>query len=299
MNILKELNGIVAVKKERGYTSHDVVNVMRRILGTRKVGHTGTLDPNAEGVLPICVGRSTKVADLLVNSDKEYIAKAQLGITTDTYDIWGEVTDKRNVNATYEQLQSAVSEYTGDIMQLPPMYSAVKINGKKLYELARKGVTAERKPRSITIYKSDILSFDGEYFELKVSCSKGTYIRSLCFDIGEKLGCGAAMTELVRTKSGVFDISEAHTLDEIKTMIDKKGADSVLLTPDCLFMQYRKLTVTDAVRTRLLNGAISRSGAQTGTYRAYDNNDTFIGIVEVFESENGNAIKSVKTFCDR
>lgn len=299
MKILKELNGIVAVKKERGYTSHDVVNVMRRILGTRKVGHTGTLDPNAEGVLPICVGRSTKVADLLVNSDKEYIAKIRLGITTDTYDIWGEITDKREVNVTYEQLQSAVSQYTGNIMQLPPMYSAVKVNGKKLYELARKAITAERKPRSVTVYSSEILNFDGENFELKVSCSKGTYIRSLCYDIGEKLGCGAAMTELVRTRSAVFDISDAHTLDEIKAIVDENGAEAVLSTPDCMFMQYRKLTVTDAVRARLLNGAVSRSEAQVGVYRAYDNNGVFIGIAEVFESEKGNAVKAVKTFCDR
>lgn len=299
MKILNELNGIVLVNKEKGYTSHDVVNIIRKILGTRKVGHTGTLDPNAEGILPICVGKSTKVSDMLVNSDKTYTAKIQLGITTDTYDIWGKVLSENSVNVSYQQLSDAVAAFTGEFMQLPPMYSAVKINGKKLYELARKGIEAERKPRRITVYKSEISDFDGNSFKLSVFCSKGTYIRSLCHDIGEKLGCGAAMTELVRTHSSVFDIKESLTLEEIRHTAEEKGPEAVLKPVDSVFGQYEKITVTDIVRQRLLNGAVSRSAENTGVYRVYDVNGVFVGIAEVFESEKGNAIKIVKAFCDR
>lgn len=299
MKILHELNGIVTVNKEKGYTSHDVVNIIRKTLGTRKVGHTGTLDPNAEGVLPICVGRSTKVSDMLMNSDKAYVAEVRLGITTDTYDIWGTMIDEKAVDVSPERLKNAVLEFCGEIMQLPPMYSAVKINGKKLYELARKGVEVERKPRKVTVYKADISDFDGTNFTLAVECSKGTYIRSLCHDIGEKLGCGATMTKLVRTRSSVFDIKDALTLEEIKSIAEKHGADAVLKSVDSVFADYGRINVTDIVRTRLLNGAVSRSNEKTGVYRVYDEKNEFVGIAEVFASEKGNAIKSVKTFCDR
>ncbi len=296
---MADLNGIAVVYKEKGYTSHDVVSVMRKILQTSKIGHTGTLDPNAEGVLPVCVGKSTKLADMLTFSDKEYVAKVKLGLETDTYDIWGDVTGESEHIVKKDELLSAIGKYTGEIEQLPPMYSAIKINGKKLYELARKGIEVERKPRKVTIYDCELLSFDGSEFEIRVSCSKGTYIRSLCHDIGKTLGCGACMTSLIRTKSSVFDLKSAKTLDEIRALVEKNGAASVLMPPDSVFEDYPKINVTEAVKKRLLNGALSRIEAPLGKYRAYAPNGEFVGITEIFVGEKGNIIKIVKAFCEQ
>lgn len=293
---MEELNGIVVVNKEKGFTSHDVVNVIRKTLGTRKVGHTGTLDPNAEGVLPVCVGRSTKACDMLTFSDKEYVARVKLGITTDTYDIWGEVLSQREVNVTEEELKNAIEHFTGEIEQCPPMYSAIKQNGKKLYELAREGIEVERKKRKITIYECELLDFKDDEFTIRVLCSKGTYIRSLCYDIGEFLGCGAAMTELVRTKSSVFDIQNALTLEQIKERVCANGAQSVLSCVDMVFAHYPQVEVTDAVKQRLLSGALSGVTFELGTYRAYDTEGRFVGVTEVFKGEKGNIIKIVKAF---
>jgi len=293
---MAELNGIVVVNKEKGFTSHDVVNVVRKTLGTRKVGHTGTLDPNATGVLPICVGKSTKACDMLTFSDKEYIAGVKLGITTDTYDIWGEVLSESEVNVSIDKLKEAISHFTGEIEQLPPMYSAIKQNGKKLYELAREGIEVERKKRKITIYECELLSFEGDTFTIRVYCSKGTYIRSLCHDIGEYLGCGATMESLERTKSSVFDIKHSIILDALKEKVAKDGAESVLSGVDTVFSQYPAIKVTDAVKMRLLNGALSRVTEGEGTYRAYDTNGEFVGVTEVFKGEKGNVIKIVKAF---
>lgn len=293
---MNELNGIVVINKEKGYTSHDVVNVVRKALGTRKVGHTGTLDPNASGVLPICVGKSTKACDLITFSDKEYIAEVRLGITTDTYDIWGNVISECDVNITKEELLCAISHFTGEISQIPPMYSAIKQNGKKLYELARQGIEVERKARKITIYECELLEFSGDVFKIRVSCSKGTYIRSLCYDIGEYLGCGASMTSLIRTRSSVFTLDGAYTLDELKKMAEEKGPKAVLSSVDMVFDMYPKAQITDIVKDRLLNGALSRVGLSVGTYRVYDPSNAFVGLAEVFEGEKGNVIKIVKAF---
>jgi len=293
---MEDLNGIVVVNKEKGYTSHDVVNVIRKILGTRKVGHTGTLDPNAEGVLPICVGRSTKACDMLTFSDKEYIAKVKLGITTDTYDIWGSVTDTKEVNVSKSELENAIEHFVGDIEQLPPMYSAIKQNGKKLYELAREGIEVDRKKRKITVYECELMDFNGDTFKIRVRCSKGTYIRSICHDIGQCLGCGACMTSLVRTKSSVFDIENSLRLDEIKAAVEKGGKTSVLSCVDKVFMSYPKTVVTDKVKQRLKNGAFSLVDTDLGTYRAYDKDGTFIGVAEVFKGEKGNVLKIIKAF---
>jgi len=293
---MADLNGIVVVNKAMDYTSHDVVNVVRKILGTRKVGHTGTLDPNATGVLPVCVGKSTKACDMLTFSDKEYIAEVKLGITTDTYDIWGSVQREREVNVSPDSLKEAIEHFTGEIEQLPPMYSAIKQNGKKLYELAREGIEVERKKRKITIYECELLSFEGDTFKIRVHCSKGTYIRSLCYDIGEYLGCGATMTALTRTKSSVFSIEDSLTLEELKEKAESFGAESVLSGVDRVFKEYPEFRVTDAVKARLLNGALSRVSAKEGTYRAYDFEGNFVGVTEVFKGEKGNVIKIVKAF---
>ncbi len=293
---MSELNGIVVINKEMGYTSHDVVNVVRKILGTRKVGHTGTLDPNVTGVLPVCVGKSTKACDMLTFSDKEYIAEVKLGITTDTYDIWGTVQTQRDVNISLHSLKEAIEHFTGEILQLPPMYRAIKQNGKKLYELAREGIVVERQERKITIYECELLSFNEDTFRIRVYCSKGTYIRSLCHDIGEYLGCGATMTSLVRTKSSVFDIESSLTLTELKDRVEQYGASDVLSGVDKVFKCYPELKVTEIVKKRLLNGALSRVSAPVGTYRAYDPEGAFIGVSDVFVGEKGNVIKIVKAF---
>jgi len=232
-------------------------------------------------------------------SDKEYIAEVKLGITTDTYDIWGNVTCEKEVNITEDMLKTAVNKFTGEIMQLPPMYSAIKQNGKKLYELARSGIEVERKERKITIYECEILSFDEDTFSIRVKCSKGTYIRSLCHDIGQFLGCGACMTSLVRTASSVFKIENALTLSEIEEKVKINGPSSVLAPPDTVFECYDRITVTDIVKERLLNGALSRVNENVGTYRAYAPDGSFVGVAEVFNGEKGNVIKIVKSFVDR
>ncbi len=293
---MTDLNGILVLFKPKGYTSHDAVNVIRKILGTRKVGHTGTLDPNAEGVLPICVGKSTKACDMITFSDKEYVAEVKLGITTDTYDMWGNVLTECVPDVSYEDLKSALTKFEGTISQVPPMYSAIKQNGKKLYELARQGIEVERKPREITVYECELLDFKGDTFKIRVRCSKGTYIRSLCHDIGELLGCGACMTSLVRTASSVFDINEAMTFDEISQKAEENGRESVLSCVDRIFMDYPEYKVNDVVKARLLNGAYSRVNIEVGTYRIYDRKDIFVGIAKVTIGEKGNVLKIDKAF---
>ncbi len=293
---MNELNGIIVLNKPRGYTSHDAVSIVRRTLGTRKVGHTGTLDPNAEGVLPICVGKSTKACDMITFSDKEYIAVVKLGVVTDTYDIWGKVLKVQTADVNAEKIREAISNFTGEIYQVPPMYSALKQNGKKLYELARQGIEVERKPRKITIYECELLDIMGDTFSIRVRCSKGTYIRSLCHDIGKYLGCGACMQELIRTKSSVFTLDEAISFADLENKVKVNGAQCVLGCVDRLFMMYPKYVVNPTVKSRLLNGAYSRVGIDIGTYRIYDENEDFVGIANVIVGEKGNVIKIEKAF---
>ena len=202
------INGIVNVYKEKGYTSFDVVAKMRGIFKQKKIGHTGTLDPDAEGVLPVCLGRATKVCDLLTDKDKEYETVLLLGVVTDTQDLTGEVLARKEVNASENEVKSAILSFVGEYMQVPPMYSALKVNGQKLCDLARKGVTVERKARPVTIHGIEILSVDLPEVRMRVHCSKGTYIRTLCQDIGEKLGCGGCMKSLLRTRVAAFALLE-------------------------------------------------------------------------------------------
>ena len=218
------MNGIINVYKERGFTSHDVVAKLRGILHMKKIGHTGTLDPDATGVLPVCLGKATKVCGLLTDKDKTYRAVVKLGVMTNTEDMTGEILAKHPVLVTKEQIERAVSKFVGEIEQVPPMYSAIKINGKKLYELARQGKEVERKARKVTIYGIKVLSIDfsENEFTMEVSCSKGTYIRTLCKDIGEFLGCGAAMKTLVRTRVSEFFLEQALTLGQIEQAV-KEG----------------------------------------------------------------------------
>lgn len=286
------INGIIVINKERGFTSHDVVAKMRRILNTKKIGHTGTLDPEATGVLPICIGKATRVCDMILNSDKEYIAEIKFGITTDTQDVFGNILSERKVSLESEKIKEAVMAFEGKISQLPPMYSAVKIGGKKLYEYARKGVEVERKPREVEIKKITLLNSDKDTAKIRVLCSKGTYIRTLCSDIGEYLNCGACMTSLVRTKSAGFDIENAYTLE----YLEKNGFESCLLKTDTVFMDLPSLKVDDEIKTRLINGAKSTIKANSGLYRVYDMNESFVCVGKVFEYNGRNVVVSEKLF---
>ena len=248
-------NGIINVYKEKGYTSFDVVARMRGICGQKKIGHTGTLDPDAEGVLPVCLGKATKVCDMLTDSDKVYRAVMQLGIETDTQDLTGTVLSACEVPVLTEtEIRDVIRTFQGEIMQVPPMYSALKVNGKKLCDLARAGVTVERKARPVTIYEIRIERVELPEIELTVSCSKGTYIRTLCHDIGQKFGCGAAMKSLLRLQAAGFVLGEAHTLDEIQSYKAAGSLAEVITPVEQVFFVYPVLTAKPVFDVMLKNG---------------------------------------------
>ena len=215
------IHGIVIIHKEKGFTSHDVVAKLRGICGQKKIGHTGTLDPEATGVLPVCLGSGTKLCDMLTDKDKEYVTELLLGVETDTQDMTGTVLARHPVSVSQEQVREAVLSFGGSYMQVPPMYSALKINGKKLYELAREGKEVERRAREVRIEEIEILQMQLPVVRLRVVCSKGTYIRTLCADIGQKLGCGGVMESLVRTRVGKFSLEEALTLEQLQELKDQ------------------------------------------------------------------------------
>ena len=250
------MNGVIVIKKEKEFTSFDVVAVVRRTLHTKKVGHCGTLDPNATGVLPVLIGNATKAQDIIPNHDKSYIADFKLGYSSDTLDVWGEVKKCDDTSVTEEELKAVAENFVGDIMQTPPMYSAIQKDGVRLYELARKGIEIEREARAITIYSLEILSFDSEKQEgkLAVSCSKGTYIRQLIVDIAEKLGVSAIMTDLVRTSACGFELESAITLDELKVLADNNEVEKYTKSLESLFVTYAELKVSDKQSHRFKNG---------------------------------------------
>ncbi len=291
-----ELNGIINVSKPAGMTSHDVVARLRRILNTRKIGHTGTLDPDALGVLPICVGKATKAADMLTANDKQYLAEVTLGSATDTQDSSGKVIKSAEVNVTDKDIAESVKKFTGDISQIPPMYSAVKIGGKKLYELARENKTVERKPRKIHISRIEITAFNLENnrFDMRVDCSKGTYIRTLINDIGEDLGCYAHMSGLTRTRSGSFELKDAYTLEDIETMFS--AADTSFLIPaDKVFEEYESIKLYDRAAQMVRNGVRVRApktARDGGIYRVYGDGGEFLTISRCEE----NRLRIIKTF---
>ena len=247
------VNGIVNVYKEKGYTSFDVVAKMRGIMHQKKIGHTGTLDPDAEGVLPVCLGKATKVCELLTDKDKIYEATLLLGVETDTLDISGKVLNEASVEVSEEQICEAIHTFVGEIMQVPPMYSALKVNGQKLCDLARKGITVERKARPVTIYEIEILSMNLPEVHMRVHCSKGTYIRTLCQDIGEKLGCGGCMKLLLRTRVAAFALKDALKLDELESKL-KSGDESFIHSVDSVFEQYEKASVLEKADKLVRNG---------------------------------------------
>ena len=250
------MDGIINVRKEKGFTSFDVVAKLRGILKMKKIGHTGTLDPDAEGVLPVCIGKATRVCDLLTDKDKVYEAVMLLGKETDTQDMTGTILKESEVNLSIEEVKQCIESFVGEYAQIPPMYSAIKINGKKLYELARQGKEVERKARKVTIYEIKVLSIDfsENEFTMEVSCSKGTYIRTLCKDIGEFLGCGAAMKTLVRTRVSEFFLEQALTLGQIEQAVKEGKIQDYLIPIDAMFSDLKDCVVSDEALRLLLNG---------------------------------------------
>jgi tRNA pseudouridine55 synthase len=247
------MTGIIIVNKPQEFTSFDVVAIMRGLFRTKKIGHGGTLDPMATGVLPIFVGGATKACDLVPDTAKSYRAGFRLGVTSDTLDIWGKLSEQRETAVSWEALEAALSRFRGEIMQIPPMYSALKVNGQKLCDLARKGIEVERKPRPITVFRLETVEFDGRDGVLDIDCSSGTYVRTLIDDIGAALGTGAVMTSLVRTRSCGYTLEQSYTLDELKAMEYDKLC-GLLKPTESLFSSLDRITL-DEVQLRLyLNG---------------------------------------------
>ncbi|GMQ56957.1 tRNA pseudouridine(55) synthase TruB [Vallitalea sediminicola] len=298
------MNGIINIYKEKGYTSFDVVAILRRKLKIKKVGHTGTLDPEAEGVLPVCIGKATKVADYITDTTKTYLATMTLGIETDTEDHTGEVISKKEVTSSKEQIEEAVNSFIGDYSQVPPMYSALKVNGKRLYKLARQGKTIERKARNIYIYNIDIIKIDGNNIDMKVECSKGTYIRTLCADIGTKLGCGAHMSKLIRTKSSLFSINSSIKLEEVDYYIENNKLNEIVTSIDQVFPNYSKLVIHSRYDKFLYNGNKLKVESIKGNediinqmqYRIYDENNNFIGVYQSMIKDENMILKPIKLF---
>lgn len=250
------MNGIINIYKEKGYTSSDVVSIIRKILNIRKAGHTGTLDPEAEGVLPICIGKATKISEYITSGIKRYTAELTLGITTTTQDQVGEIISQKAVDFDKSKIKEAVSSFKGYYKQIPPMYSAIKIDGKKLYQLAREGKTIERKPREVTIFDIDILDFIyPNKIIIDVCCSKGTYIRTLCEDIGNKLNCGGHMSYLIRTQSGKFFLKNSIKLEQLKICVQQNNLSSVLINIDNA-LDFKKVYIKQNATKALDNGNI-------------------------------------------
>ena len=297
------MNGIINVYKEAGFTSHDVVAKLRGILKMKKIGHTGTLDPDATGVLPICLGKATKVCELLTDKDKTYEAVLLLGTTTDTQDTSGEVLTTSEVTSTREEVEEAILSFVGDYDQIPPMYSALKVNGKKLYELAREGKEVERKARRVRINHITITSIDLEKKEvvMTVSCSKGTYIRTLCYDIGEKLGCGGCMKQLTRTKVSQFELSESLTLSEIESYRDQGTLLEHIMPIEDMFPEYTRVVIKEEFCRFIYNGNpfkedyIEKKNSEITTPQVcvYDSHGEFVGI---YKKESNTTYKPVKMF---
>lgn len=299
------IHGMLNVYKEEDFTSHDVVAKLRGICKQKKIGHTGTLDPKAVGVLPVCLGKATKLCDMLTDKNKTYKAVLQLGVTTDTEDLTGKILTKQEVNVSEEQVRLAILSFLGEQMQIPPMYSALKVNGKKLYELARQGKVIERKPRPITIHNIEILEINLPYATFNVSCSKGTYIRSLCRDIGEQLGCGGAMKSLTRIQVGDFLIQDSLTLDQIEKLVKDGTLEQYLRPIDFAFMNYAKVEVKVEADKRIWNGnTLYRTDLETlkeqfeldEIVRVYNKQQEFMALYQYTTEEEESFFKPYKMF---
>lgn len=298
------VNGILNIYKEAGYTSHDVVARLRGIFRQQRVGHTGTLDPEAEGVLPVCLGRATAACAFLENWDKTYRCVMRLGITTDTQDMTGRVLRESEVSQTEQEIVSVAMGFVGAYDQIPPMYSAVKVNGKKLYELARAGKEVERKPRRVEIRDIRVERVDLPLVSMEVICGKGTYIRTLCHDIGERLGCGACMEHLVRTRVGDFSVEASKTLAQVERFVLEGNGDALVQGVDAAFLQYPMAFADESLQKLLVNGnRIPASGLDQwepgweGTpLRVYDSRGIFVGLYQYEAGTDG--LKPLRIFYD-
>lgn len=290
---MENISGVINIYKEKGYTSHDVVNIVRKKLGCIKTGHTGTLDPDAMGVLPICIGKATKLSEYISSSIKEYKAILTLGKTTTTQDATGNVIKESPVLCSKQDIQKVISSFIGEIWQTPPMYSAIKVNGKKLYELAREGKDIERKKRKITIYDIHIDKFiNKENIEITIICSKGTYIRTLCNDIGDRLSCGGHMKDLFRTKTGEFHIKDSIKIDDMNDILNENKLGEILIPMEHILSNYKKYFVYKDANKFLYNGnKISLNFIKNNKdikkeekVVIYDENNNLIGIYTVFSN---------------
>lgn len=290
------MNGLILIDKPKDFTSFDVVAVMRKLSGQKKAGHTGTLDPNATGVLPILLGSATKAQDLIVNHDKTYVADFKLGITTDTLDIWGNVTADFDTKADLENVKKALLHFEGEIEQIPPMFSAVQKDGKRLYDLARQGIEVERESRKVTVYGITLLDFDEstQSGSFEISCSKGTYVRTVIDDMGRLLKTGAVMTDLRRTQACGFSVDECISLDEAKRLAETGRLESALHSVESLFDTYNIIKISQAQSKRFSNGgaldlnrtALKNQNVRDKTiFRVSDNNGGFIGL-GIVDAEN-------------
>ncbi len=283
------MNGIVIVDKPQGWTSQDVTARLRRVYATRRIGHGGTLDPMATGVLPVFVGRATRGVEFFEHAEKTYETVLLLGRTTDTQDVTGTVLAEKIVRLSPADIENVLPRFRGDILQVPPMYSALKVNGKKLYELARKGQEVERQPRPITVFELTNLGFDGTRLSLRVKCSKGTYIRTLCQDIGEALGCGGCMEALRRVRAGEYGIEDAVPLEQL---LESETPEQYLRSLDTMFAHCPAVTLTANQEKRCRNGNPFSSPLPQGTYRAYSQSGEFLMLAKV---EDG-VMTTVKSF---
>ena len=283
------MNGIVIVDKPQGWTSQDVTARLRRVFGTRRIGHGGTLDPMATGVLPVFVGRATRAVEFFEHAEKTYETVLLLGKKTDTQDVTGTVLEERAVDVTKSQVEEVLTRFRGEIMQVPPMYSALKVNGQKLYELARKGKQVERQPRPVTVYELTVLSFENNRLSLRVRCSKGTYIRTLCEDIGEALGCLGCMEALRRTQAGEYRLEDAVALEDL---LESSTPESCLRGMDTMFARYSAVKLTANQEKRCRNGNSFTRPMPDGIYRAYGENGEFLMLAKV---EDG-VMSTIKSF---
>ena len=294
------VNGVINIYKEKGFTSHDVVAKLRGILKIKKIGHTGTLDPDAEGVLPVCIGNATKLCELIMEKDKIYEAELILGKQTDTQDISGEVLNESDeyLKLTEDEITDVINSFVGEYDQIPPMYSALKVNGKKLYEYAREGVEIERKSRRVNIFDIEILSIELPVAKIRVHCSKGTYIRTLCNDIGNKLNVYGCMGELLRTKTGIFELEKSYKLSEIQEIVNSGNLieNQALIKVDEVLSDYEKLILNKNYEKLLFNGNILDKNAfslEDGLsavfdtdgkmYRIYDSTGKFMAVYKYFK----------------
>ena len=283
------MNGILLVDKPQDWTSHDVVAKLRGVFGERRVGHSGTLDPLATGLLVVFFGKATKAVEFSEAAEKEYLAHLRLGIETDTQDITGTVLRTSSEIPDLAALESVLPRFCGEIQQIPPMYSAIKVNGKKLYDIARRGGEVERQPRVIFIRELSLLGEENGEFILRVRCSKGTYIRTLCHDIGQMLGCGGVMTALRRTRVGGYDVRDAHTVSALSEM-ERDDAESLLLPLDSVFSDLKAVTLSDLNESHCKNGRPFSLQLPDGRYRVYGKGGQFLMVANV-ESEQVLALK--------